>query len=191
MREDEAIRVHPATADRWPDLAALFGPNGASGGCWCMHWRLTSADWHARGAAENRRALKDHVDGAMPPGLLAYRAGNPVGWCSLGKREAFVRLARSYVAKPVDDRPVWSIVCFFVDRRHRRSGVTRALVDAACHFVRRNGGTLVEAYPVDPPAGRRASRDNAFLGLASVFFDAGFAEVARHKSDRPIVRKAL
>ncbi len=32
--------VYPVTADRWPDLEALFGPKGAYAGCWCMNWRL-------------------------------------------------------------------------------------------------------------------------------------------------------
>jgi hypothetical protein len=28
--------VYPVTADRWPDLEALFGPKGRYAGCWCM-----------------------------------------------------------------------------------------------------------------------------------------------------------
>jgi hypothetical protein len=27
----------------WADLEALFGGNGACGGCWCMYWRLSGA----------------------------------------------------------------------------------------------------------------------------------------------------
>ena len=34
------ITVHPLTPDRWLDLEAVFGPSGASSGCWCMWWRI-------------------------------------------------------------------------------------------------------------------------------------------------------
>ena len=34
------LQVHPTTADRWPDLEALFGPKGAFANCWCMAWRM-------------------------------------------------------------------------------------------------------------------------------------------------------
>ena len=29
------LEIHPATADRWPDIVKLFGERGACVGCWC------------------------------------------------------------------------------------------------------------------------------------------------------------
>ena len=41
------IVIRPATREHWSDLAALFGARGACGGCWCMFWRQTGADFAA------------------------------------------------------------------------------------------------------------------------------------------------
>ncbi len=122
-------------------------------------------------------------------GLLAYDRGEPVGWVAVEPRSAYPRLARSRTLAPVDDRPVWSITCFFVARPHRRRGLTRALIDAAVRFARARGARIVEAYPVV----LRGEVADAWVytGAASTFLDLGFEEVARRSATRPILRKAL
>jgi GNAT superfamily N-acetyltransferase len=133
--------------------------------------------------------LRRLVAGGAVPGLLAYAGREPVGWCAIAPRDEYPRLGRSRTLAPVDDRAVWSITCFFVRRGWRGKGVTRALVDAAVEHVRKRGGRLVEAYPVDP---RGATADAwLYTGLASTFLRAGFREVARRSPTRPIVRKAV
>ena len=113
------IEVHPLTKDRWTDLVELFGRPGASivRGCWCMYYRKTGPSGIGPGQA-NRTAMKSLVDGGSVPGLIGYQDGTPVGWVSLGPREDYPKLQRSPVMKPVDDTPVWSIICFFVDSRY-------------------------------------------------------------------------
>jgi GNAT superfamily N-acetyltransferase len=54
--------------------------------------------------------------------------------------------------RPVDDRPVWSIICFVVDPAARRTGVAEAMLRAAVAWARARGVALVEAYPCDRPA---------------------------------------
>ena len=113
----------------------------------------------------------------------------PVGWVSLGPREDFAKLRRSPVMKAVDDQPVWSIICFVVPAEHRGRGVARALLDGAIEYARGRGVSLLEAYPVDR-AGR--SRDDAlWFGVKSMYDDAGFTEVARRKTARPVMRLSL
>lgn len=183
------LTFHPVTPDRWPDLERLFGDKGACAGCWCMWWKLPYAEWTAQKGRGNRAALERAVGSGGIPGILAYAGGEPVGWCAIEPRRAYPRLARSRVLKPVDDRDVWSITCFFVARSHRRRGVTRGLVEAAVAHARRRGAALIEAYPVDP---RKAAVADAFVftGLASTFRRAGFEEVARRSATRPIMRRA-
>src|SRR4030042_1872039 len=48
----------PAPAAEWDDLAALFGPRGACGGCWCMWWRVSRRDFARLKGDGTRRALK-------------------------------------------------------------------------------------------------------------------------------------
>lgn len=184
-----ALRFHPLTPDRWPDLAVLFGPRGASAGCWCMWWRQTRGEFDAGRGAGNQRAFQTLVTAGAPPGILAYAADDPVGWCAIAPREDYPRLARSRVLKPVDDRAVWSVTCFFVTPAWRRRGVTRQLLKAAVRFARSRGARIVEGYPVD--VGATYPDAFAYTGFTSAFRAAGFAEVARRSPTRPIMRRAL
>ena len=97
---------------------------------------------------------------------------------------------------PVDDRPVWSIVCFVVSRRSRGQGVARALLDAAGAYAREHGATLVEAYPVEVADGARIDSASAYKGTLSMFERAGFRVIERRQWNpttpvRPIVRLEL
>ena len=85
----------------------------------------------------------------MVPGLIGYSGGEPIGWISLGPREDYAKLQRSPIMKPVDEKPVWSIVCTFVGKAHRGAGFQRRLLQAAIDHARANGVRLLEAYPVD------------------------------------------
>ena len=133
--------------------------------------------------------MKALVDRDSVPGLIGYDDGVPVAWVSLGPREDYARLRRSPVMKPVDDRPVWSIVCFFVDRNARGRGLSRRMLEAAVDYARSRGARLVEAYPVDKD--QRGHPDDMFFGAKSMYDRAGFREVARRKPTRPVVRKSL
>lgn len=184
--------VRPLTPARWKDLETLFTARGCSVArqCWCMHYRRSGAPpVPPKGmtrAATNRSALRALVRSGEPPGLIAYRGRTPVGWVSLGPREDFARLARSPVMKPVDDQPVWSIICFVVPAEHRGQGVAHALLQGAIAYARRRGARLLEAYPVDRRG--RSSDDSMWFGAKSMYDAAGFEEVARRRPARPVVR---
>jgi GNAT superfamily N-acetyltransferase len=184
------LDVHPLTNDRWEDLVELFNRPGASivRGCWCMYYRKSGQSGVGPGAA-NKRALRSLVDSGGVPGLIGYEEGRPVGWISLGPREEYEKLRRSPVMKSVDDKPVWSIVCFFVDKQARGRGVSEALLKGAIDYARSQGATLLEAYPVDKDA--PSHPDFMFFGAKTMYDRAGFKEVARRKETRPVVRRAL
>lgn len=188
--EPAAISFRPATAERWRDVEALFGDKGACGGCWCMTWRRTPAEFTANKGAGNRKALRVLVESATPPGLLAYAGDEPVGWCALAPREEYPRLARSRVLAPVDDQPVWSVTCFFVTRAHRRTGLSRRLLAAAVEQARTLGARIVEGYPSEPYSERMPDAF-AWTGMASTFRAVGFVEAARRSKARPVMRLVL
>jgi GNAT superfamily N-acetyltransferase len=151
--------------------------------------RLTNREFEETTGDEKRGMLQAIVDDRAP-GLLAYEDGVPVGWVSLGPREEFGRIQRSRVTKPLDDVPVWSIVCFVIERRHRGIGVGTALLEAAVEYARDNGAIAVEGYPVEPRRDRMPDI-YAWMGLASMFEAAGFSEIARRSESRPLFRKLL
>jgi GNAT superfamily N-acetyltransferase len=185
-----AIEVHPLTRERWKDLVDLFNRPGGSivRGCWCMHYRKTGPSTGATSEG-NKRALSSLVTRGRTPGLLAYEKEKAVGWVSIAPREEYRRLERSFVMKPVDAQPVWSIVCFYVDPRARGRGITHALVKGALEYARTHGAKSVEAYPVDKS--ERSHPDFMWFGAKKIFDRAGFKEVARRKPARPLMRKAL
>ena len=186
------LTVAPLTPDRWADLEAIFNAKGCSvaRGCWCMAYRRSGACGPLpRGmtrAQANRAGLKALVDAGKPPGLIGYRGKVPVGWVSIGPRKEYAKLKRSPVMKPVDEQPVWSVICFVVPSEYRRQGVAQALLKAAVAYAKDQGAHLVEAYPVDKPA--RSNDDSMWFGAKSMYDHAGFKEVARRKPHRPIVR---
>jgi GNAT superfamily N-acetyltransferase len=182
--------IVPLTPERWPDIERLFGPRGACGGCWCMYWRLSHAVYEAQLGETNRLHFRMLVESGQEPGLLAYAGDQAVGWCALAPRQEYHRLKTSRILKPVDDRPVWSVVCFFVHRLHRRNGLTGLLLRAAIESARQHGAQILEAYPVEP---KEASAPAPFIfpGVASTFRQAGFVEVARRSPTRPVMRYYL
>jgi ribosomal protein S18 acetylase RimI-like enzyme len=191
----QALRFLPLTPDRIADLATLFDAGGDPKWCWCAFFRFRGRDWTNSTAARNREALERLAAEQPAPGLVAYEGEGVVGWVSLGPREAYERLAYSKVLTPVDDTPVWSIVCFVVGRQRRGHGVADALLGAAVEHARKHGATMLEAYPVDT-SGDRIPSANAYKGTLSMFERAGFEVVERRQATadstpRPVVRLAL
>lgn len=185
------LAFHPLTADRWDDFVALFGSNGACGGCWCMTNRIPRAQYEKQKGAANQRAMKKLVDGGRVPGILAYEARDCVGWCSIEPMESFPPLLRSRIAKPLDAKPAWRVSCLFVRKDARSRGVSVALLNAAVAHAQKHGARIVEGFPVEPKAGSKAMpAPFVWTGIASAFKRAGFQEVARRSPTRPYMRHA-
>ena len=193
------LDIQPLTRERLPDLASLFNQGGDPKWCWCAFFRIPGSYWGNTTPRGNREILEEAVrttaGEGRAPGLIAYRDGEAVGWVSLGPRTDYTRLERSTVLGRLDDKPVWSIVCFVVGRRARGQGVARALLNAAVDYAREHGARLLEAYPVETDGSRIASA-SAYTGTLSMFERAGFKEAARRRApganrDRPIVRRRI
>jgi len=186
-RGQPRLAVQPLTSKNWADFEKLFGPRGACAGCWCMWWRRTQSEFEKNKGDANKQAMRRIVSAGQTPGLIGYLGGEPVAWCALAPRETYVRLGRSRVLAPVDEAPVWSVVCFFVARAHRRSGIGVALLKEAVRYAGSRRARIVEGYPVEP---KKDAMPDAFAwtGLAEQFRRAGFTEVARRSATRPIMR---
>jgi GNAT superfamily N-acetyltransferase len=180
------LKFHPLTIERWADFERLFGEHGACGGCWCMWWRLRRSEFNKNKGERNKKALKKIVSSGEVPGIIAYVNDQPVGWCSVAPREVFSTLQRSRVLKPVDGKPVWSVVCFFVAKPFRRKGISVKLLEASVGYVTKQGGKIIEGYPGDP--GSALPDAFVYTGLVSAFRKAGFVEVLRRSKRRPIMR---
>jgi predicted GNAT family acetyltransferase len=136
------LKFQPVTAKRWKDLVSLFGERGACGGCWCMWWRLSRSQFNKQKGEGNKKTLKKIVDAGEIPGILAYTEGEPIGWCSVAPRETFSTLERSRILKRVDEKPVWSVVCFFIAKPFRQKGVTVKLLKSAIEYAKKHGAKI-------------------------------------------------
>jgi GNAT superfamily N-acetyltransferase len=170
-----AISVVPATPDRWADIATILGGNGDKG-CWCQAPRGRAAGYGKSAPGARREALQAQLDEAPPPGMLAYVDGEVAGWCGFGPRLSLPRLERSRTIPKVDDKNVWSILCFNIRVGYRRRGVAGALLDGVIDFARKSGAPGLEAYPIDPE-GQRVDVSFGYVGLTPMFERRGFRRV--------------
>lgn len=185
------LSFHPLTLERWKDFEKLFGTNGACAGCWCMYWFMNKKEYdEKRKNGKTKKELKKIVKEKTIPGIIAYENENPVGWISIQPREKYSKLANSKILAPVDNKSVWSIVCFFIHKNFRKMGVSTELIKNACNFASSKGGTIVEAYPTETRT-KNSAPVFIYTGTASAFKKAGFKEVARRSETRPIMRKAV
>lgn len=191
------FRIEPLTAATWDALATLFREGGDPRWCWCQFQRLRSKDMAAMKVPQLRERLRAQAVSEQPPGLVAFDGDRAVGWVSLGPRVDFERIVRSRVIPAIDDRPVWSIVCFAVSASARGRGVGRALLDAAIDHARERGAPALEAYPVRIGDDEAIHPDAAFTGTLPMFLRAGFSVVADRASapsasnQRVVVRREL
>ena len=181
-----AFSTRPLTPETWADLEELFGLPGGSivRSCWCMAYRQSG-----KPPGPSKQAMCDLVNSGTVPGLIGYIDGAPAGWISLGPREEYLKLRRSPVMKPVDDTPVWSVVCSYVAKPYRGRGLQHRLLAAALEYARQSGARMLEAYPVDKA--ERSHDDFMFFGSRSLYERAGFREVVRRSPTRLVMRREL
>ena len=146
-----------------------------------MVWRSTATEAKQRDGVSRRAAMQSKVEAGVPIGILGYRDGVPIAWCSIAPRDTYRHLWG------LDDSEtperVWALACFFVKREYRGHGISKKLLLAAVDHAAHNGATIVEAYPVDPD-----SPSYRFMGFVETFSKAGFQEVGRAGQRRHVMR---
>jgi GNAT superfamily N-acetyltransferase len=161
---------------------------------------MPNADWWKSPDSEKSARLQGQVSaaqgegGAVPPGLIAYLDGEPVGWVAIEPRTSYPLILRSKVvttssSEAADDASVWAISCFVVRVGKRRKGVGQALANAAVAWAREHGARVVEGYPVDLEAKPdKVSAAALYHGSVSIFEQAGFTIEARPYAGRALMR---
>lgn len=187
--------ILPLTPDLWPQFEDLFGKQGACYGCWCTYFRLPPAARRQSSRERNKDHIKARIEAGPPPGVLAFDAGQAVGWMQIGPRAdvpEFNNAGRGSAPLDSDDASdprVWAISCFFIRNKARGQGLTHQLVGAGIDFARQSGARLLEACPMDQS---KASRSvGLFVGSTRVFENAGFSRAAERKPGRPLMRLEL
>ncbi len=205
---DQGLTTAPA---EWAGVENLFSLPGEPSRCWCRYFALTGPEFSALEPDARKKQLKEKFDGGPPaPGILAYRDGQPVGWCAVEPRECYPRVLRSRVlrsaeatdraaespaaeaaATPDPSGGVWAVTCFVVAAGHRRSGVAAALLRAAVDHARLHGADVVEGYPVDRTQRPKAGAADLYHGALALFLGAGFVVASAAVPGRAVVRLSL
>jgi GNAT superfamily N-acetyltransferase len=178
---------YPLTKERWNDFTNLFGEKGACAGCWCMYWRIRRKVFNENKGDGNKQLMRKIVNSGSVPGILAYKNNEAVGWCSVAPRDDFPVLDNSRVLKRIDDKTVWSVVCFFIKKEFRNKGLSASLLNAVKRYVKDKDGKIIEGYPIEPKKDKIPDAF-AWVGLASAFKKAGFKEIIRRSETRSIMR---
>ena len=107
MKKGADITVIPANKASCRDIQLVFGTRGYAADCQCQFFKTRGRDWDDRvGGHEDRAdALREQTHcgdskSRVTSGLIAYMDGEPVGWCAVEPRTAYIRLQK----KPL----VWS-----------------------------------------------------------------------------------
>ncbi|WP_202616045.1 GNAT family N-acetyltransferase [Edaphocola flava] len=182
------LRVEALSTANWSQFTRLFGPKGACANCWCMYFRRSKTDFEEGKTDDgNKEAMKALVWNNQPTGIICFYEDMPIAWCAFAPRTDFDKLKRSRVHKPIDEEPVWSIPCMFIDKAYRRLGVSVALLKGVIEYAKANGIRIIEAYPTIPTQDKLPDAF-AWIGLYKSFERAGFEIVDRSSKHRPMVR---
>ncbi|CAN5834756.1 hypothetical protein BH24ACT8_BH24ACT8_15470 [soil metagenome] len=132
-------------------------------GCWCTWFHEERAE-KGSGAA-GRRDLKHRlVEEGKAHAALVFDGDVAVGWCEYGTPEELPNIYhRAQYEKEQDLVPDYRLTCFFIDRDHRRQGVSAAALHGALDLVAQAGGGVVEGYPRDTE-GKRMSASFLYNG---------------------------
>ncbi|MCX6288126.1 MAG: GNAT family N-acetyltransferase [Bacteroidetes bacterium] len=182
------LNFEPLTSKNWGQFEQLFGPRGACGHCWCMYYRLSKSEFQ-EGKFEdgNKLAMKEIVWSNRPAGILALYEGQAIAWCAFAPRIEYLKLSKSRVHRPIDDKEVWSIPCMFIHKDFRKYGISVALLKGVIAYARKSRIKIIEAYPTIPTTDRLPD-SFAWIGLYKSFERAGFKIADRTSVNRPMVR---
>jgi GNAT superfamily N-acetyltransferase len=182
-----AYRVEPLGPDTWDAFARLVERhNGVFGGCWCTWFHTFHAE--KTFTADGNRTLKDRlVHENRAHAALVFDGDEAVAWAQFGPPAELPNIHhRKEYLETLDREPDYRITCIFVDKKHRRKGVTEVALQGALGLIAEAGGGTVESYPHDTTDGKKVSV--LYNSTRALYERAGF-EYLRAKGKRNCVMR--
>ena len=188
--KQQKLRFDSLTSATWKQFETLMGVKGGCGNCWCMYFRLPYKDFQENKPDANKKMIKQLVNKGLPQGLIASTDQEPIGWIAMAPREDYMKLEKARVFKRFDDKPVWSITCFFIKKQFRHMGLSRQLIKGAVDFAKTKKIKTLEAYPAIP-YDEKVPHAFLWVGVLSSFINNGFKIVKQQSKSRAMVRIEL
>jgi hypothetical protein len=173
----------------WPDFERVVEKhNGVWGGCWCVAFHLKRSEekqWSGKHKALKEKLVRANKSHAA----LVYHGADVVGWCQFGPPLELPGRMSGYGRLDVSP-PEWRITCFFVDRDHRKEGVSKTALQGALRIIASRGGGTVDGYPIDT-RGKPYSSSFLWGGTHSMFTEFGFRPLGALGTSKWIMRKMV
>ena len=187
--------IRPLSPDLLDDYLSFFdhdafcdNPDWQSCYCAFFHFysRAREQEWEERTGEENRAMVCDLIRAGRMRGYLAFVGAKAVGWCHAAPRVDLPSLRDRFDLPDDQAGGIGSIAYFVVAKAHRRQGICRQLLDAACQGFRAMGLSCAEAYP---HTGRESDAEN-YHGPLAMYVASGFQPFLT-REDLVVVRKTL
>jgi GNAT superfamily N-acetyltransferase len=181
--------VKALDAHTWEAFAAMVERhNGVFGGCWCTWFHTMSADKER--TYDGNRDLKCRlVEEGRAHAALVLDGDEAVAWAQYGSPGELPNIYhRKQYDEELDVLPDYRITCMFVDKRHRRQGLSAVALHGALDLIAAAGGGVVEGYPHDTDGKRKSVLYN---GTRTLFEDAGFEFVRRKGMGNCVMRRTV
>lgn len=184
------LSIKELNIETWKDFEQLAQKhNGVWGGCWCTAFHPKSPE--QRKSQEATKSYKRRlVEEDRAHAALVYDGDTCVTWCQFGSPQ---ELPTIYHKKEVESKmtiPDWRITCFFVDRDHRKKGLSFYALNGALELIKNLGGGVVESYPQDTQ-GKKISNSFLYNGTRDIFEKADFNYEGKKGKNHCIMRKMI
>ncbi|MBS1599147.1 MAG: GNAT family N-acetyltransferase [Bacteroidetes bacterium] len=181
------IRMEPLQKRNWNMFEDLMGEKGGCGGCWCMLFRLSYKEFQSNKPHGNKLLMQKIVFASKPTGLMAIYNDKAIGWIAFAPREDYIKIEKARTLKRIDDKPVWSITCFFIRKEFRRMGISKIMIKSLLDYAKKKNIKTLEAYPAIP-YDDKVPPPFLWVGVLSAFLQNGFKIVQQNGKSKAIVR---
>jgi hypothetical protein len=184
------LSIKALSIETWEGFEQLVQKhNGVWGGCWCTAFHPKSPE-QRQSQEDTKRYKKRLVEEGSAHAALVYEGDVCVAWCQFGPPQ---ELPNIYHKKEVEAKmtmPDWRITCIFVDKDHRKKGLSLFALNGALELIRDLGGGVVESYPQDPQ-GKKISNSFLYNGTREIFEQSGFTYEGVKGKNHCIMRKTI
>lgn len=158
-----------------------FADNPWWGSCYCTHYHKTKDGGEKQPGMSNREYAMWLIETGNMRGYLACSdKGEVIGWCNANDKTSFQALSSG--AAPEGAPRIKSVVCFIIEKAHRRQGIASLLLQRVIADAKQEHYDIIEAYP-----SLRARTDSGnYRGPMALYLKHGFT---REKHGRQTVTR--
>jgi GNAT superfamily N-acetyltransferase len=185
--------TRPLSSETWDAYAALIERSGGIfGGCWDTWFHTLTQDKDKERTPESNRALKCRlVEEGRAHAAVVFDGDEAIAWAQYGTPDELPNIHhRKQYLEEADALPDYRITCVFVDRDHRRQGVTEVAIRGALDLIAQAGGGVVEGYPHERPT-KKVSSSFLYNGTRPLYERLGFEFVRSKGQKNTVMRRTV